>query len=537
MHVLLVVAALLPFGVDPAADQLLLRQLVETAERTKARLESEGATWTVRVDLENGVAVDVEVDQFPQESRHVIKAVAGGKSETIATVIARDGVWYVDDGASLGRYRPFESPFPIPTAVFFLLASQLHLVPKDVLDDGSLKSVEPSGNRRVVLRLSGTDLQNDNLRSLISKIEGQLGARLKAAGKPLTRDQLRELDELKARLSKGFPMIVDQQTAVVLDRGLPPKNEVHCRGFSWTEPGAVPNWHVESRQWKDFTRTISANELRDVIQIGHSRMWRPGNPTGDTDLMLFNVRTGMVKRAPFPFGTALSGCFSRDRTRIYVSGTKLDESAVRLFEINIMTGETRLVGDEALAHGIWMNPVLSPDGTILAAMQIFQGAGLSSQLHVIDLGTSKSEAVGKPMDVAYLNWHPDGKSLLSRLSESNLKDNTSRSFILQVTLDGQTRKLRKGDSPRVLPMARRILFEDPDDDRLWKTCDFEGQDSRLFGDGFKGFGFPTPSSDGRLLMMKFVNGKAPQPCLIDLDSFEVTPIEVGPGIWGRPAWR
>jgi hypothetical protein len=141
------------------------------------------------------------------------------------------------------------------------------------------------------------------------------------------------------------------------------------------------------------------------------------------------------------------------------------------------------------------------------------------------------------MDAAFLAWHPDGRSLYFALREPDPMSEFPKSFITQISFDGEIRKLREGGFPCLLPTIQRFLFEDKRDDRRLKTCDLEGRDVRPFGDGFRGFGFPAPSPDGRLLMMHFVTGKAPQPCLIDLDSYKVTPIEVGPGMWGRPAWR
>jgi hypothetical protein len=40
----------------------------------------------------------------------------------------------------------------------------------------------------------------------------------------------------------------------------------------------------------------------------------------------------------------------------------------------------------------------------------------------------------------------------------------------------------------------RILFEDGN---VWKTCDADGKNEALLGDGLKGHGFPALSSDGR----------------------------------------
>ncbi len=54
------------------------------------------------------------------------------------------------------------------------------------------------------------------------------------------------------------------------------------------------------------------------------------------------------------------------------------------------------------------------------------------------------------MDVAFLEWHPNGRSLFRRVRERDPKSEFSKSFITQITLDGTARTLREGRSPCLL---------------------------------------------------------------------------------------
>lgn len=190
-----------------------------------------------------------------------------------------------------------------------------------------------------------------------------------------------------------------------------------------------------------------------------------------------------------------------------------------------------------MSCGNWQFPVASPSGDLLADAQIGVGEGLKSQIHVIDLKSGQSKPVGSPMDFAMLNWHPQGDSLICMVREPGPNDSEIAS-LCKVTLDGKVTKLCRGRFPEVLPQERRILFEDDDDkERPFKTCDLDGKDIQVFGNGFKGFGFASASPDGRLIMIKFSKTASPQPCLVDMKSFEVKPLKLGPGMWSRPKWR
>ncbi len=81
-----------------------------------------------------------------------------------------------------------------------------------------------------------------------------------------------------------------------------------------------------------------------------------------------------------------------------------------------------------------------------------------------------------------------------------------------------------------------ILFHG--EDRVWMTCDANGNDTRKLFDGLRDFNFPTPSPDGeKVLMMKVTNSDGPRPYIVNLASGKASPVPVTPGVWAFPIWR
>lgn len=158
MNALLAATVFVVLGADGSQDERLSAEIVEAAERTAARLQKEGAKWTVRHDVEPGEAVEVAVEQFPMAAHFELRVIARGRRTKMFALTARDGVWYVDDGQSRGRYRPYEAPLPLPTGVHFLRNSEVPLLNKEALSKNSVVSIQTSGEQRLSVRMSGTEI-------------------------------------------------------------------------------------------------------------------------------------------------------------------------------------------------------------------------------------------------------------------------------------------------------------------------------------------------------------------------------------------
>jgi len=104
-------------------------------------------------------------------------------------------------------------------------------------------------------------------------------------------------------------------------------------------------------------------------------------------------------------------------------------------------------------------------------------------------------------------------------------------------MEGKVTVLRSGNAPALLADRQTILFEDSET-RLWHTCDLQGKNDELFGDGMKGYGFPAVAPDGkRILMMHFKTGALPEPMVLPVGKGEGEVITHVGGLWGMPSWR
>src|SRR5438874_1327530 len=92
------------------------------------------------------------------------------------------------------------------------------------------------------------------------------------------------------------------------------------------------------------SRSLGSNRERtrtwldDLIMFGYVPGWNPSYGKYDSDASLVNMRTGEIRRLPYPMGGTLPGCFSKDRRSVYISGVVLGEASLGLFEIDLQTG-------------------------------------------------------------------------------------------------------------------------------------------------------------------------------------------------------
>ncbi len=140
------------------------------------------------------------------------------------------------------------------------------------------------------------------------------------------------------------------------------------------------------------------------------------------------------------------------------------------------------------------------------------------------------------MDAAFLSWLPDGQGLILVTREYADLNRPAVETIARMDLSGNITPIRKGSQPTVLDATRGILFED--DDGLWKTCDFHGENVHVLAEGMKHYAFPSPSHDGRqILWMRFDPAQSPKPVVLDVGSTEGPPVTTAPGLWMYPTWR
>ena len=186
-------------------------------------------------------------------------------------------------------------------------------------------------------------------------------------------------------------------------------------------------------------------------------------------------------------------------------------------------------------------PALSPDGRTLAVLHLgTTGRLLESQVCLVDLETGKARELGKPQDMAFPSWPPDGKGLLllhREVADASDLNSPRTDTIARMDLEGRITKIREGSMPVLLNDGKTILFKD-NNDRTWRTCGLDGGDVKPYAGGMAGFGFPAPAPDGRrIIMMHFRQGTAPEPTILPIGGSEGKPAITSPGLWATPAWR
>jgi hypothetical protein len=527
------------FSDDASRHQPDFAALVQAGRKTALRLERQAATWTAVTRLPNDAQVAVKIVSTPTFRRTVLSAQIKERTLGRLEIIAREKLWYVTELGKRKKYRPFEAPFVLNAAYLFLFRGQPAFV--------------AAGSRNQLGSYEGT---KDGVATYLSPLPDSIRKQVEYSIRVLEDlarqkpervndpDSHRQIEQLR-RLLRGMVVRIDVATGICFQQGTP-ERQTEITEFKWLDQVSPEEFSIDQQEWEDNSSDPTLGNPDDLLLISHNPNWQPGMKSGDMDGCLVDVRTGRYRRIPFQGIVTLPGCFLKDRRRVIVSGLGHSSVTMGLYEIDLKTGENRPLGGDALAGGNSLLPALSPDGKSLAVIQkLPQGRPLDSQIYLIDLNGRDSNRgnarpLGKPADVAFLSWPPDGQGLLLLKRESADPSNLtlrSTDTIARLGLDGRTTRLLEGSMPVVLNDGKTVLFRDTKD-RGWQTCDLAGKNARPFANGLADYLFPSPGPDGkRILWMHFVRGAAPVLTLIPIGETSGKPVVPAPGLWSLPCWR
>lgn len=529
--VLSVIVTAAAFGRCAGDDDVQLSELARAGRATQEALETRAAFWTLAFEADGGELIGVDVDSAPPLRRWSVWINRDDEQKVMLRIVEREGVWYVTENGKRTKCRPYEAPSLLPILYTYLARSELPLF---VDAEAEIKKVDGRDGDCVILRTAVPEASRKRFEEGVAKFEA-----LKKARGVEPPAQVREGHANVVRmLEEGVEVHVNEQTGVVEQDGVLGRR-VWLVDFDWWDP---PNeeFDVEGMEWVDETASLldTCRSVDDLIMITRQPLWMKGQETGESELLLMDIRSGRTRRVPFVFGIATKGCFSADRRRVYVPGHVPDEGAISIFEIDLATGAHRRLGSPDLKQGTVLSPELSPDGAYLTVIQLNQGSGLlENQVHIVEVASGRSKPIGRPLDTAGATWLPNREGLILVSRESADLDLPSVGTICRMDLWGNVTAIRKGEHPMVLGDSRRILFQDAATD-AWQTCSVSGDGVRTVGDGLKDFGFPTVSPDGRyLIMMRFSDEKAPVPYAINLETGRMKALAVGGGMWSRPSWQ
>jgi Tol biopolymer transport system component len=516
-------------GVPAAPDRAAMAR---AGRASMKRLETESASWTTTTLVPGGYQFVVEVMVAPGIRRSVLSVEVQGRREEIARITQKDNVWYVNDRGKTGKYRPFEAPLDVPTAYMYLVRSD----PLFSIDDSPTGFGTHEGTKDGIATFRSP--LPEPMRRQLEKTITEFDQFTKQNPKQVIRpENARSMDLARNLLAHGLSTEIELKSGLLVQFGAP-ERRTKVTGFHWLTEVDPKQFSTDGIKWDDYTGDPTSGDRNDLLMIAHCALWRPGMPTPDSDGRLLDLKTGRYRRIPFQGAMTLPGCFTRDRTRVVVTGVDTMNGVMGLYEIDLKTGANRRLGGDLLANGFSLFPSLSPDGkTVVVSHKGTTGGILDVQICLVDLASGNASKVGEPLDTGPVSWFPDGKFLLLADRKSIDASKPALSTICRMDLEGRLTKLREGASPVMLGDAKRIFYQDQSS-HLWKTCDLEGGDEKPYADGMKGCAFPAPSPDGqRLLMMHFQSGKAPEPMIFPAGGNDGKPATSVSGLWSNPVWR
>ncbi|EAQ78093.1 hypothetical protein [Blastopirellula marina] len=508
-----------------------IQDIVAAGRQTQERLATDTAAWTTVLELPNDLFAEVDTVRAADMEKQVIRLTKGDSRLEIAEIISREGLWYVTTKEGNFKYRPFEAPLSFPAAYFFLARSEIRMIVDEIDEAVNFAGV---ADNVATYRMPLPEANAQQIKSALKMIKDA-----ETRSPDSVNQKMRDTKQmLEGTLNTGIEVKLDITNGVILKDGVF-KKQVWFKNFRWVPASEDSQFDISQQQWTDRTQPLANQEsLRDLITIANQPLWRPGTPDGDMNLLLLNIRTGDFRRLPYQHGVALGGCFSKDRSRVYLAGNLPLEGSMCLFEIDLLSGENIRIGGPELQSGMVLSCVLSPDDRYLAVLKQATGKGpLDFQIYIHDLETGETRPLGETMDTGFPSWLPDGKGIVLVTREYAALDKPSINTVCRMDLSGKITSLLQGSSPVMLMSESRIMYENNETD-LWYSCDLDGKDVQMIGDGLKGYGFPTASPDGnQVIMMKFGGAEGPRPYLVEISSGQATPIPAGPGLWAYPAWR
>ncbi len=499
-----------------------LDQLEEKARESRVRLKTGPARWTVRATTATGARFGIRVVSAPPDFEvRILLKPDSNEPQSFARIVAHSGKWAVEEfGGLKGVYLPWQSPFSYE--VVALLLSEAWPPAYARRKDHTLRG--QAGDTLVIgAPLSGA--QRAVAESFLedADVEGiEPGSEL-----------ARNLAAIRLRLQEGNRLRVDPATGL-MEHLILGDLELEYSRVEWLEKR--PEIPVLN-SYPDFSAPLP--EDRDgLVMIGRSGAWRPGYPELDAGGQLLNLDTGKVVRIPFAGSSCIPGCFTDERGKVVVTSRETDGSGVGLYLVDLLQGTQIKLGGRTFTGGVCDYPALSPDGKSLAVT--FSRNSTLRRVYLLTPDNEKPRPVGQALDIRSLSWLGDGRALVLLVADPADEEGKGPRFrIVRLGLDGKVSEVRN-DTGQFATVsgkdADKILFQGRD--RLWYTCDSEGEDVVMVGNGLDGLEFPAVNPEGtHAVMIERDEDNRSWPVVVELVSGKKFPVKVERGRWLRPAWR
>ena len=329
--------------------------IVATANKASQRLSAgEGVAWETRIVGPSATLVVYAWAHADGWRRDLCISIEG-EEIVFASIIERNGWWYVFDGKLGAIYRPYQAPIAVNGAYTMVRQSQLVFANQpdlptraESLEDGSVKL-------RVPLSDASRSIVERRIKSLYDDIDTDTAS----AG-----DVSKALSILRSYLEKGVPTVVDQKNGIVIRRlSLGDFRPIEISSFEWIGDDAKMFLDVSDHDWIDRTADLTrdnGNQLALCLRVGNWATDADRNAT--MSFVLFDLEKAEYRRVPLAVSDTIDGRFLPGRKEVVVPGMNHSSGTWNLYRVNLESGDNSQIGNQMKYAFILPNAV-SPDGT------------------------------------------------------------------------------------------------------------------------------------------------------------------------------
>jgi hypothetical protein len=476
----------------PACDDRLspseITKIIRAANTTAARLKTHSATWALKISENETNFLLVRRIQLPNQTRWLFDWIEKKKLHGFIRITATNGLWAVRQIYPIAETGPkfnllasltpeYETPFLFPITYSWIAQTELAFATnQSFLENAPVQSRTRS---RIILRVPLSDIERQGLTSFIETPPPEAMSKY-----------------FRHVLENGRTYSIDLKTGLLCSGdSIFGRAELNEFKFIRKAPGDKSNKQAADAELFSTNRFTNWPAGQTVL-VAHDPFPKVRKKRPLLNTSLLNLETGEIRRIPaHDFEGGSQACFHKNRHEIICSGAN-GLIVPEICKLNLATSSNTV-----LFNGLFKQPTLSPSGHALAGF--LHTTRQISALTIYDFQKNNLRTIGSTNIWAdSLAWLPDESGwIVSR--QFNARLNTAAIFSLwRVDRDGNSVEIGSGAHPIVLPNTNRVLFRHPSGS--WFTCDFDGRDTKPFGNRLTKFDSPVLSPDGKSLLFNSI---------------------------------
>jgi hypothetical protein len=247
--------------------------LLATIQKTLSDLESgRPAAWIARYINEDGThSFDVDVVRHGTNMTWSFLLSAQRTNGFYLRIVQTNGVWLVQDGANVSRWRPYEAPLNISGAYALLDGSEPIAITAETLERARFIS---SSNSFHTYSVPPDPQQRTSLQGLIEQLR-KLAPELQSKDREKMNVTINMLTD---QLENGVPLVIDAGRGVIRRRPIF-RGAIRILNFTWLEAGA-PQWGAfeiddSGATISDNTTPITQWNLNECVVVMHDPAFAP----------------------------------------------------------------------------------------------------------------------------------------------------------------------------------------------------------------------------------------------------------------------